>query len=151
MTDETTIGLRPARIGLAILNGFLGLTAISGGLGLLLRAPFVTPPLDLLAGSPFGSYALPGLALLVLVGGSATLATAMVLKHSPLGLAVSGIAGLMILIFEGVELVVVGFTWLLAFYVALGLAILGLAAGVWLAGRGAAADAGGRATAGGVA
>jgi hypothetical protein len=34
---------RAERMGLAILDGFLGVTAAVGGLCLLLRVPFVTP------------------------------------------------------------------------------------------------------------
>jgi hypothetical protein len=64
-------GRRPIRIGLMFLDSFLGVTAVLGGLGLLLRVPLFSPPLDLLGGSPFGSYAIPGLALLILVGGVA--------------------------------------------------------------------------------
>jgi len=79
----------------------------------------------------------------VLVGGSGALATALMLRQSSQGLAASGIAGLIILIFEAVELVVIGFSWLLAAYVALGLAILALAIGLWLAGRNAPSGAAG--------
>ena len=121
------------RIGLAVLDGFLGLTAVLGGIMLVINR--FTPPLDMLAGSPFASYLIPGLALLVLVGGGGFLASALVLRRSPWGTAVSSAAGLMVLIFEAVELVVIGFTWLLAFYVLLGVAILALAARLWLAGQ----------------
>jgi hypothetical protein len=107
-------------------------TAAIGGLCLLLRVPFVTPPTDLLAGSPFDGYTIPGLALLVLIGGSGLLATALVLCHAPWGLAASGLAGLMILVFEAVELAVIGFTGLLAFYVLLGVLILALAGHLFL-------------------
>ena len=122
---------RAERVVLAVLDGFLGATAAIGGLCLLLRVPFVTPPADLLGGSPFGSYAIPGLALLVLVGGSGLLATTLVARHSPWSTQASALAGSMILIFEAVELVVIGFTGLLALYVLLGLAILALAARLW--------------------
>jgi hypothetical protein len=124
-------GHRAERVALAILDGFLGVTAALGGICLLLRVPFVTPPTDLLAGSPFGSYTIPGLALLVLVGGGGLLATALVLRHSPWGATASILAGLMILAFEAVELAVIGFTGLLAFYLLLGLLILALAARLW--------------------
>jgi hypothetical protein len=119
---------RAGHVGLAILDGVLGVTATIGGLCLLLRVPFVTPPTDLLAGSPFGNYTIPGLALLVLVGGSGLLATALVVRRSPWGTMVSALAALMILVFEAVELVVIGFTVLLALYVLLGCAILALVA-----------------------
>src|SRR4051794_7160586 len=96
------VGHRPTRIGLAILDGFLGATAILGGLGLLFRVPFVTPPVDLLAGSPFGSYFVPGLALMVLVGGGGILATTLLARRLAWGVPVSGAAGVMIVVFEAV-------------------------------------------------
>lgn len=128
MGTQATAAGRAERVGLAVLDGFLGLTAAAGGLCLLLRVPYVTPPTDLLAGSPFGDYTIPGLALFILVGGGALLATLLVLNHAPLGPAFSALAGLMILVFEAVELAVIGFTWLLAFYVLLGCLIFALAA-----------------------
>jgi hypothetical protein len=133
MLEGEMVGHRPARIGLAILDGFLGLTAVLGGLGLLFRVPFVTPPVDMLAGSPFDSYFVPGLALLVLVGGGGMLAATLLARRLAWGVPVSGAVGMMIVIFEAVELVVIGFTGLLAFYVVLGLAIIALSAWLWLA------------------
>jgi hypothetical protein len=133
MMDSEMVGQRPARIGLAILDGFLGVTAVLGGLGLLFRVPYVSPPLDLLEGSPFDSYVIPGLALVVLVGGGGLLAAALLARRSFWGVLASGAAGVLILVFEAVELVVIGFTGLLAFYVMLGLVILALAAWLWLA------------------
>ena len=56
-----------------ILNAFLGLTSIVGGIGLI--AGFGAPPLDLLKGSLFGNYFVPGFALLIVVGGLASVAT----------------------------------------------------------------------------
>jgi hypothetical protein len=118
---------------LMVLDGFLGVTAVLGGVALLVG--WLGIPASLLAGSPFGSYTIPALALIVLVGGSGALATVLLLRQPALGLAASGVAGLTLLVFEAVELVVIGFSWLLAAYIALGLVILVLAAGLWLAGR----------------
>lgn len=135
MSKRESIGPRPARIGLTALDAFLGVTAVLGGLGLLSQMPLFSPPLDMLEGSPFDSYVIPGLALLVLLGGGGLLAAGLLARQSPWGLAVSGLIGAMILVFEAVELVVIGFTGLLAFYVGLGLAILALTAWLWLAAR----------------
>lgn len=133
MVNASTIGGWAARRGLALLTGFLGVTAVLGGLALLFG--WLGVPTDLLVGSPFGSYAIPALLLIVLVGGGGLLATALLLRRSAWDLAASGVAGLLIVAFEAVELVVIGFSWLLALYVAIGLAILILAVGLWLAGR----------------
>jgi len=148
MGTKTQRGAHPARSGLIILDGFLGVTAVLGGVALLLG--WLGIPADLLDGSPFAGYTVPALALIVLVGGSGVLASVLLLRRSAQGLAASGIAGLIILIFEAVELVVIGFSWLLAVYIALGLAILALAAGLWLVGRDALADTVARARTGGI-
>jgi hypothetical protein len=56
----------PARTGLILLDGFLGATAVLGGLGL--ATVRFTPSLCALTGFPFTSCLIPRLALLVLVG-----------------------------------------------------------------------------------
>ncbi len=53
------------RIVLLLLDAFLSLTAIAGGVGLL--SEINAPPVEALAGSPFRDYTVPGLALLVIV------------------------------------------------------------------------------------
>ncbi len=145
MGTTTWRGVHAVRLGLTMLDGLLGGTAVLGGVALLFG--WLGIPLELLADSPFMSYTMPALALIVLVGGSGVLATVLLLRRSAAALAVSGVAGLIIVVFEMVELRVIGFSWLLALYVVLGLAILALAAGLWLAGRNAA----GGVTAGGIA
>ena len=128
---------RPVRTWLITLEMFLGVTAALGGLCLVMG--WYAPPLDMLAGSIFASYLVPGLALAVLVGGGSVLAAVLLARHAAWGVAVSAAAGVMILVFEAVELVVIGFTWLLAGYVAVGLLILALAAWLWLTGNATAA------------
>lgn len=147
MRHGKLVGQRPAQIGLVALDGFLGVTAVLGGLALLLG--WLGMPMDLLADSPFGSYTIPALILIVLVGGSAALAAALMLRRPAWGVVASGLAGLVLLVFEAVELVVIGFSWLLACYVVLGLLILALAAWLWVVERGTPTGAAGRVTAGG--
>ena len=53
-------------IPLIVLDAFLAFTAVVGGIGLLTGA--ISPPLASLQGSPFSTYTIPALALLVLVG-----------------------------------------------------------------------------------
>lgn len=133
MGTTTRRGVHSARLGLTILDGFLGGTAMLGGVALLFG--WLGIPLELLADSPFMSYTMPALALIVLVGGSGVLATVLLLRRPAAGLAASGVAGLLLLVFEAVELAVIGFSWLLALYVVLGLAVVALAVGLWLVGR----------------
>jgi hypothetical protein len=120
-----------ARVLLIVLNAFLGVTAAAGGVALLTGE--IAPPLELLEGSPFASYTVPGLALLVWVGGSALAATVLLLRYHPWGAAASALAGLIIMGFEIVEVWAVGSELGLArtlqlFYFTLGLLIAALAA-----------------------
>ena len=122
------------RILLIILNAFLALTAIAGGIGMLTGS--IRPPLELLEGSPFNTYTIPGLALLVIVGGSALLATVLLLRRHPFGAWAAIGAGVMIMGYEIVEVLVVGSDPGLArnlqvFYFMLGLVIAALATWSW--------------------
>jgi hypothetical protein len=101
----------------------------------------IAPGLDLLQGSPFTSYTIPGLALLVLVGGSALTATVMLLRRHPFGTLASAVAGVMIMGFEVVEVLVIGSEPGVArnlqlFYFSLGLLIVVLAAARWVSEHG---------------
>jgi hypothetical protein len=124
---------------LIVFNGFLAVTAAAGGLGLLTGA--ISPGLELLAGSPFGSYTIPGLALLMVVGGSALAATILLIRRHPLGSLAAVLAGVMIMGFELVEVLVIGSDPGLArnlqlFYFVLGLSVAGLGSWLWVAEHG---------------
>jgi hypothetical protein len=118
-----------ARRALLALNGFLGITATAGGLGLLVG--WIMPGEELLDGSPFSSYVIPGLVLLLVVGGSALAAAWAVLCRQPMAAPLSALAGLMIMAYETVEFTVIGFHWLQLAYFAVGIAIVALAARLW--------------------
>jgi hypothetical protein len=119
---------------LIALDAFLAVTAIAGGIGLVTGT--LAAPLALLQGSPFGSYIIPGLALLVMVGGSALVATVLMIRRQTLGAALSGVAGAMIIGFEIVEVLVIGSEPGLArnlqvFYFAFGLVLAALSFWWW--------------------
>jgi hypothetical protein len=114
------------RIGLIVLNAFVAFTAIYGALFVV-----QTIPLDWLKHGPFTDYTIPAIALGVLVGGSASLATVLLMVRPAIGATATVVAGLMIIGFELVEIGVVGFTlieydasqpqaWLQVLYLALG-------------------------------
>lgn len=116
---------------LIVLDSFLAVTAIAGGIGLLTGT--IALPLAWLQGAPFTTYTIPGLTLLLIVGGSASLATCLLLLRHARGAIAAGISGAMIIGFELVEVLIVGseaglMRSLQAFYVALGLLIVALAA-----------------------
>lgn len=70
MRIERGTGRPVALIGLTALLLVEGVAALAGGISML-RDPYGAPlgmPLDMLAGSPFGSYLIPGLLLTVVLG-----------------------------------------------------------------------------------
>ncbi len=91
---------------LMILTGFLALTTFLGGIGLI--ANWIAMPVEMLQGSPFSSYLIPGLALSIIVGGSALLATILLIRRSKFGLLFATTAGIIIMFFEFVEVLVIG-------------------------------------------
>jgi len=120
------------------LDLFLGVTELAGGLAILAGA--ITFPREWLQGSPFSTYTVPGLALLLV--GMVTLAAAgLAIGRHAWGLPASLAAGLLIMGFEIVEVAVVvrqagaaAFSWLQPVYFVLGLllalvAYFGLQAG----------------------
>jgi hypothetical protein len=127
------------RVGLVALEAILALTAIVSAFTVI---PSLPP--EWIKGSAFADYTIPAIALGVLVGGSAVVAALAVVIRPALGAAASIVAGLMIIGFELVEMVVVGFSlvvygpgmpqaWLQVVYIALGAAIAILGARLWLA------------------
>ncbi len=124
------------RLTLAALVMFLAITAIAGAL-------FVVPtmPRDYLLRGPFTDYTIPALALGVLVGGSALIAAALISLKPAAGALIAILSGVAIIIFELVEIAVVGltaldqpsqpFAWLQEFYIALGGVIIALGVMLW--------------------
>jgi hypothetical protein len=124
---------------IAILDLILAVTAIFGALTVI-----PSLPREWIAGSVFTDYTIPALALGVLVGGSAAVATFAVLFRPRVGAVAAIVSALMIIGFEVVEIVSVGFSplthgagypqsWLQVVYIALGLVLAGLGAGLWRA------------------
>src|SRR2546421_3935602 len=91
------------RIALVIIEAFIGLGAVAGGIALL-RGVFAQGiPVAWLAGTPFSDYTLPGLLLLIVVGGGMLLAAATVLIRREWAVLVSAVAGIFMVGFEVVE------------------------------------------------
>jgi hypothetical protein len=127
------------RIALVVLEAFVALGAVAGGIGLLTGA--IPASLNGLQGSLFVDYTVPALSLMVIVGGSMLLAAATILTGREIGVLASALAGLIMMGFEVVEAAVVdriGGSELMiavslqAFYFALGLAIFVLACSLWV-------------------
>jgi hypothetical protein len=119
---------------LVLLTGFLALSTFLGGIGLI--ANWIAMPVELLQGSIFSSYLIPGLSLSIIVGGTATLATVLLIRNSKFALLFATTAGIFIMFFEFVEVLVIGSPVGIArtlqiFYFGLGTLITITALGSW--------------------
>jgi hypothetical protein len=65
-----------------VLAGFVGVTAVLGGVELVTGYP-VRQPVEWLAGTPFDSFVVPGFLLAVIVGGSAVVAFLAAIRSDP--------------------------------------------------------------------
>lgn len=129
------------RVPLIALEAFVALTAIYGA---IVVVPTL-PPEWLRAGlvAPFTDFTIPALALGILCGGGSLIALISVLAWPPIGAITSVVAGAVMVVFELVETLVVGFTaaiyptqpvaWLQVLYIVVGLAIAALGARLWKA------------------
>ena len=91
---------------LTVLAGVLGLSAVPGGITLLVG--FYAPPVEQLKGSVFTDFTIPGITLLLFVGGSAVLATVLLVRRSRFGALSAALAGAIVMSFEFVEVLAIG-------------------------------------------
>ena len=85
---------RRTRVALFVLDTFVALSAIGGGLAIVASLDRFPP--EWLRGSPFGDYVIPGLILASIVGGSTGAAAAIVWRRPRLGISASAAAGLVL-------------------------------------------------------
>ena len=119
---------------LIVLTIFLSLTAVLGGIALV--ANFYPPPVEMLQGSIFKDFTVPGLALSIIVGGSALFAAVLLLRKSKFDIMFAATAGVIIMFFEFVEILIIGSPagparFMQIFYFGLGTAIMIAAMGTW--------------------
>jgi hypothetical protein len=123
---------RGIRLTLTIVQAFVALTAVAGGVVLMIGALDAgfssswTPPAAYLEGSPFPSYLVPGIILAVVIGGGHALALAELALHRPWTLLAAAAAGFALLIWIFVQMAVIPFSVLQAVYFGAGLAEIGL-------------------------
>lgn len=130
---------KPERFALLFLTAFMAITAISGAIFVVPTIPRAWLHQGLIA--PFADYIIPALALGILCGGAALVAFITVLVRSRLSALVSIVTGVLMIGFELVEILVVGFTpimeptlppaWLQPFYIVVGVAITLLGLRLW--------------------
>lgn len=94
-----------AQFSLFAMAMFVALTSFACGAGLALGV--IRFPLAFLQGSSFSDYLIPGLAMAVVVGGSALLAAAALLTGSRSAIALVALAGLLLLAFEVAEITLI--------------------------------------------
>jgi len=132
---------RPLRIGLGALLTLIALTALDGAILVVPTLPRAWLHQGLVA--PFADYTIPALALGLLCGGGALAALVAVVARPRLGALAAVVAGVFVIGFELVEILVVGFTaamtptqpvaWLQVFYIVVGSAIAALGVRLWKA------------------
>jgi len=123
---------------LAVLSGFIAVTAIAGAI-------FVVPtlPPEWIEGSVLEDYTIPALALALVGGLAAVTLMALVLRPAVAGLF-AVVTGLAMVAFEVVEIAVVGFSlidygvgepvaWLQVVYLAVGMLTAGAGFALWRA------------------
>lgn len=103
--------INKTRILLIILHLIIGLNAIAGGYYGILGAQQV--PLEWLEGSPFNSYFIPSLILMLAVGGSHLLAAMWVVLKKTSAKKLSLLSGAILLIWIAAQVAIIGFvSWL---------------------------------------
>ena len=111
---------------LAIISGFVGVSAIGGGIYGMLGAKGI--PLELLEGSMFSNYFIPSLILFFVVGGFSFFAAVVVFKKHWNARRIGFMNGEIILIWIVFQLQIIGYeSWLQPFIAIAGISILFLA------------------------
>lgn len=123
-TTKNSWGVRTA---LLVLDLFVGLTAVTGGIAILLGT--IQMPGEWLHNTPFSSYQVPGMVLAVIVGGSAMVGAIAVMVRSVWDALASLVAGVILVGWIVSEVAILGLqAGLQPFYFVIGLLIVGLAA-----------------------
>jgi hypothetical protein len=120
-----------------ILDLFVAITAIGGGIALLAGLEGSRFPTAVLRRTPFDSFLWPGLILAVVVGGSAAVATVATWRNDAAGGIASAVAGALLAGFIAVEVAVLedepGWARTEIVYFVTGLAMIALGLVAWLA------------------
>ena len=125
------------RIAIGVITGFIALTAIGGGIALLLGAEDTRFLLEWLQGTPFKDYTIPALLLTITVGGSSLIARIAMFRNLKNKIFLSMVAGIIMVGFIIVEAIILkqippGPTSIEKIYFVLGFATFILAGFLWL-------------------
>lgn len=118
---------RNVRIAVMFIDLFAAVSAIVGAIGLVVG--FMKIPLSVLVGTPFTDFTIPALLLGVVVGGSALVATGIVLFGPRRFEALAaGLAGCVMVGWMIGEFILIGIgTWVQVAYLVVGILMIGLA------------------------
>jgi hypothetical protein len=95
------------RITLIVIEAIIGLGALTGGIAILTGLFDQWLPLAWLQGTPFSDYTIPGLILLIVIGGGMLLAAATVSIQSEWAVLLSAAIGLVMIGFEVFEVAII--------------------------------------------
>jgi hypothetical protein len=109
---------------LLVLEIVVAANAVGGGIYGLSGADGVPP--EWLDGSPFETYLIPSLALLVVVGGSMATAAAALLTHRRRAPEISIGAGIVLLVWLAIEMLIIPLSWLQLTFLVVALLVIGL-------------------------
>jgi len=109
---------------LVVVTVFNALSAVAGGIAILATGG-LGMPISMLASGPFDSFVVPGLILLIVVGGTQAASATLLLARAESSLAWSAVAGFGMIIWIFVETgIIAGISWLQVVYFATGTAQL---------------------------
>lgn len=110
---------------LIVVSVFSALSAVAGGVAVIPN--WIGLPPSMLDGSPFDSYVVPGLVLLLVVGGTQVVATVQLFMRRPSALLWAAVAGFAMIIWIVVETAIIrGFSVLQGIYLGTGIAQVAL-------------------------
>jgi len=107
---------------LVVIELVTAANAVGGGIYGLYGAEGVPP--EWLEGSPFETYVVPSLVLLVVVGGSMAFAAAALLTHMSNAGEISIGAGMILLVWLVIEVLIIPFSWLQPTFLVVALAVI---------------------------
>lgn len=114
------------RVALLVLTAFITLTALPGGM-LLMMEPgggSIGLTVQLLSNTPFHDFFIPGLVLALIVGGSSLVSLFLVMNESPLSYKVAMLSGIILVVWILAELAFIPYYhWLQGLYLAIGVLV----------------------------
>ena len=126
---ENTIGKRKVYIGLGSLQAFIGLGAMGGGFMLVIdpSGSALGVPLNLLEGSPFSDFLIPGIFLLAVNGVGSMIGAGFSFTRRQYAQEIAMVLGAILVAWIVIQVIIIrSFSWLHVLYFILGVVELGI-------------------------